>query len=689
MKTRTGLFLLAWTVVPAYSSAQSTAANIDVYDLSLSEIVNLEITSATGSLQVTDQAPAIISVITDDDIKLWQYRSVGEALQQIPGIYCINDYVSSNCGVRGVNGGLKGYSKVLKVMINGQPISFRSDTVNYLGPELITMSVIERIEIIRGPASALYGANAFLGVINIITKKDYEEETGNVSLQAQDMGGSTGYFTSAHAGSIKDGHTFLLALSAGNVKRDGLKIPDTIPRNSSFTAGEENSDDDAKPRNAFGQWRYQTNQHDLEVSAHYSRLDTKAEFLDFGRFSETGMPGVNQRISLDNYFVRVNDKYTFHKNFSLKAALAKSWGEPTSNENLDVGLVSSIPVRDFGFNASDYTIELNYLGENNHNLTFGLDYTRDKEDLFEGYMKNRDTGQLVLTTTKQDEKVFRDEGYYIQYTGQTTEKLNLTLNTRLDQHNIYGDNTTYRLGTVYQIRPNLTGKLLFGTSFKAPAAMQLYGQAIFSGDVTGNSDLKSEKAKTVEAQLNWVIRSALSFSINSFITEVKNKVEITSDFESFVSRNQAKQDSWGIESEVRYLNNAHELKGNGSYQETEVESPPFFGSQGDAPSEMYPKLMANLYWQYRMSYKARMGMHWRYVSQRRSTTSNIFLNGSKAYEFSDYNLFNVTYRQSFSSISLNAKINNLFDKDYAEPGFVGVDMPGKPRTFLIGVTYEL
>ena len=64
---------------------------------------------------------------------------------------------------RGVSGELRGGSRLIKVMVNGHPVSFRSETTNWLNGALVPMDVIDRIEVIRGPGSALYGANAFLG----------------------------------------------------------------------------------------------------------------------------------------------------------------------------------------------------------------------------------------------------------------------------------------------------------------------------------------------------------------------------------------------------------------------------------------------------------------------------------------------------------------------------------------------
>ena len=72
--------------------------------------------------------------------------------------------------MRGINGGARATGSVLKLMIDGMPVDYRPTTGNFFGEELIPLAVVERVEVIRGPASALYGANAFLGVVNVITR---------------------------------------------------------------------------------------------------------------------------------------------------------------------------------------------------------------------------------------------------------------------------------------------------------------------------------------------------------------------------------------------------------------------------------------------------------------------------------------------------------------------------------------
>ena len=343
-------------------------------EMDITGFMNIPVITATGIAQTAKKAPAIISVITSKDIALWQYQSVGESLQRIPGFYCINDSVSYNCGIRGVNGGVRAYSRIMKVMINSQPVSFRSDSANFLGPEFIPMNIIDRIEVVRGPASALYGANAYLGVVNVITKQmDKAGTKGNLNVWLDKMkagigkGGSLAYFN-------RDGDSqWNFALKASYSDRSELALPNTLPKNSRFTAGSKSEQDETKPLALFGQWQHQYDHHLVSVSGHFSRLDTMAEFIDFGGLSH------NNRISLDNAFIRAEDSWQFSELWTIDSALAVAYGQPSNKEKLNVGLTATFPQREFEFEAIDFSLEARYALSEKQQLTVGVDYTRDKD----------------------------------------------------------------------------------------------------------------------------------------------------------------------------------------------------------------------------------------------------------------------------------------------------------------------
>jgi iron complex outermembrane receptor protein len=122
---------------------------------------------------------------------------------------------------------MRGGSRLIKVMINEKPVSFRIDTQNFIGPELLPIEAVERIEVIRGPGSALYGANAFLGVINIVTRSGAAIHGAEVSLGFSLFNGNLGYDVGMVAGKKSGPFDIMLALQLGRTNRSGLSIPCT------------------------------------------------------------------------------------------------------------------------------------------------------------------------------------------------------------------------------------------------------------------------------------------------------------------------------------------------------------------------------------------------------------------------------------------------------------------------------
>ena len=144
--------------------------------LDLVSLMSIEVTSASKKSQTIAQAPAVIDTISAAEIREKGFTSVAQALRSLPGFLVTTDHVVPNVAVRGIHGGFRASSRILKVMVNGAPIAFRSTSENLLGPELIPIEAVAAIEVIRGPASALYGANAFLGIVNIITARGENAE---------------------------------------------------------------------------------------------------------------------------------------------------------------------------------------------------------------------------------------------------------------------------------------------------------------------------------------------------------------------------------------------------------------------------------------------------------------------------------------------------------------------------------
>ena len=143
----------------------------DLSEASLEELTNIQVYSASKHLQSASEAPSSVTVVTADEIQKYGYRTLAGILQSVRGFYMTYDREDNFLGVRGF-GRLGDWNSRVLVLIDGHRINDNYLGQAMLGTEfLVDVDLIERVEIIRGPSSSLYGADAFFAVINVITRK--------------------------------------------------------------------------------------------------------------------------------------------------------------------------------------------------------------------------------------------------------------------------------------------------------------------------------------------------------------------------------------------------------------------------------------------------------------------------------------------------------------------------------------
>ena len=158
------------TLVLTFFSFQVLASK-QFEDMSLEQLMNVSITGASKYVQKQSEVAAAVTVITRNDIRAYGWRTLSEILTSLPGVFATYDFSYNYIGVRGFNV-LGDFNTRILVSINGNRINDATYDQGPMGRDFpLDVDLIERIEFIPGPGSAVYGQNAMLGVVNIITRK--------------------------------------------------------------------------------------------------------------------------------------------------------------------------------------------------------------------------------------------------------------------------------------------------------------------------------------------------------------------------------------------------------------------------------------------------------------------------------------------------------------------------------------
>src|SRR5687767_5060323 len=185
---RSGAVVLLFAVLAVSSPA---VAQSTLPDLSLDDLMELDagqVFGASERLQPVTEAPASISFITAQEIKRYGYRTLADILRSVRGMYVVNDRNFSLVGMRGF--ALPGdYNSRILLLVNGHRVNDNIYGQAEIGAEFgLDPAIIERVEIIRGPAASLYGDSAFFAVVNVITRTGSSLAGGSVALESGTQG---------------------------------------------------------------------------------------------------------------------------------------------------------------------------------------------------------------------------------------------------------------------------------------------------------------------------------------------------------------------------------------------------------------------------------------------------------------------------------------------------------------------
>ena len=426
-------------------------------------------------------AIASSSVITRDDIERSQATSVPEVLRGLAGVQ-----IASNGG-RGKSTSLylRGASdKQLLVLVDGVRIG--SATSGSAALQDIPLGLIERIEVVRGPRSALYGSEALGGVIQLFTRRGQGE--GFKPYLSLGAGSRSSYSGTAGVAGRNSRGWFDLGVSSD----DTAGINARAYRSTAPNAYEADNDGYRQLSASLrGGLRFDNG---LELDGNWLQGDTHS---DFDSRSSRGTSG--RDAYSDGEQQVLGGRARFNPLDAWKVTLQAGHSEERSDNYQDGRFYSRFDSeRDSLGWQNDFSLSDDQL------LTLGFDYQQDRIDTSDVYA--------------EDSRFNR--GYYTQYQGRFGRH-GLTLGLRRDDNQQYGDHDTGNLGWSYDLSDSLTLSAAYGTAFRAPTFNDLYYPA--SSYTAGNPDLQPEESQNYELGLRGVAGWG-EWSLNAFENQIDDLI---------------------------------------------------------------------------------------------------------------------------------------------------------------------
>jgi outer membrane receptor for ferrienterochelin and colicins len=640
-----GLALLAWPCV-AEEPVRSTTDKTNLLDLPIEDLMSVQVVLAASRYeQPTGRAPSSVTIITADEIRWYGWRTLADILRSVRGFYVTNDRNYSYLGVRGfLRPG--DYNGRVLLMIDGHPINenvYGSTSIG-LGFSL-DVDLIERVEVVRGPSSSLYGTNAFFGVINVITKRGEQLGGAEIAASAESFNTNSGRFT--YGTRLQSGLDIVLSGSVMESEGQRLffKEFDDPSTNNGFT-----TNDDERAHSLFASLAYR----DFALQASFVRR-------------EKGIPTAPWEMVFDDPRNRTVDKVgyldlkwehafpsravlmarTSYNRYDYDGTYIYDWADPGEPPDLN-------PNREVGRGEWWETeVQLTTPVGRRHKLTVGgeiQDNTRQNQTTYDQLGPDR---EYLL----QDERDSVNWGLYAQDEFAILDNVILNGGVRYDHYETFGSTTNPRVALIYAPWKDTTIKLLYGEAFRAPNSYELYFN---DGDESqkGNPDLQPETITTYELVLEQALRKDLRLTVSAFSFKLDDLITLTTapDDGLLIYDNASEVESNGVEVELeRRWASGWRARISYSYQDTR-------DCETDARLTNSPEHLAKLNLMVPLAdEKLLAGLELQYVSDRLTP----FGTTADGYVVTNLTLLAGRFANGWE---ISASIYNLFDERYGDPG---------------------
>lgn len=486
----------------------SSSGVSNVLDLSLDQLLDVNVDKVYGASkyeQNVSQAPSSVSLVTRDEILKQGYRTLADALRSVNGVYVSDDRNYSYIGIRGFNRPGDYNSRVL-VLVDGHRINDNIYGQAFVGTEgFLDVDMMERVEVVRGPSSSIYGNSAFFGIVNVITRRGRDMNGVEVSGEA---GGND---------------TFKGSLAYGKLFESGAEV---VFSGSAYTSdGEQNvyfpEFDSALDNNGVAQ--------NSDKDAAYNFFGSVSH-VDFtlsggGNFRERTIPTASFETEFNDGGEKTQDsrgyldlKYdrevTDTVNFVGHVAYDYSWYEGDYPYGVGPGRVLN---KDEAFGEwASAGWQVNWQLAERHTIVAGGDYRENIRIHQENYDENSSADNL------DDNRSGREIGLFTQAELSLLTNLVLNVGGRFDYYSTFGNTVNPRVGLIYSPFEATTFKALYGEAYRAPNAFELYYG--YAGQAKPNPDLDPEDTRSYELVWEQGLPLNLRFSVAGYYYEIENLI---------------------------------------------------------------------------------------------------------------------------------------------------------------------
>ncbi|WGO98777.1 TonB-dependent receptor [Saccharophagus degradans] len=703
-RIRKGILLSLF--VGAFSQTAYTSENDPLFELSLEELLQIKVvTAASGYEQKLADAPGSVTVITKHEWQAAGARALEDVLDMVPGVHIsktTTGLVANKSVIRGISGT---FGQQVLVLIDGIPIKYRQDSGQAVGSR-IALAGFERVEVVRSPGSAIYGADAVGGVINLVSNKQLDN---TLTLRTGEY--NTHDIEWTHQHNFEEG---AWRITAAHQRSDD--DPDKIATADLQTVFDNVFGTDASQAPGRVDEHYAIDQINAQLDWHKLSLQ-----VHYWNNSDKGV-GSGVAAALDNKGIasltdtQFNASYSLYNDAQQSLVLNGAYNEQQSRTflyvfpagtQLPIGTDGNI---DFNEPVNVVTFTDGYIGTpgNNSsatdlNATYLVHLGKHDTRVQIGHQKQSykaverknfgpsiiDGSQTVVDGTLTDVSntpyVYippsdRDLTYLsFEDTWQISSDFRASLGMRYDQYSDVGSTFNPRINLQWHASKNITLNTYGGTAFRAPSFTELYAQNNPAG--VGNPNLKPEKARTFQSGINSTIRfnKSTDVTVNIYQYKINNIIEFVSQAESGIqlASNTGEQAGWGSELIANWqFDKKLLIKGHYSYLDARDK---FDNRLSDVPVHTF---------YIQGHYK--LATHWQLFAKSKWLSERPRKPGDPREALEGYNITSLNLAWAQSRYSAALSISNAFDTDAREPstGSLPDDYPLAGRQAMLSVSYN-